>query len=128
MTIEKTFTNQERLRQIADELSAFAKQRINFQKVLPELSISEFEFQKLKQVLRELPVQTQEALLLLGQHGWFIDPEMLPSEVWELKNALSNGNLSEVESILISYFESRLTEIEESIAIKFPHRAHLIRL
>jgi hypothetical protein len=47
--------------------------------------------------------------------------------LWELKSALSEGDILEAESALIEYFEGRLAEIEESIATKFPHRSHLIR-
>lgn len=127
--------NQEHWRQIVEsvrlpqivlpDLSPIAKQIIDFQKAFQE-SIDP-AFQQLQQGFKELPARTQEALLLLGQHGWFLDPEMSLPDLWELKTALSEGNLLEAESALISYFESRLTEIEVSITIKFPHRAHLIR-
>lgn len=122
----RKFVESVRLPQIMlPDLSPIAKQIIDFQKAFQE-SIGPV-FQQLQQGFKELPVRTQEALLLLGQHGWFLDPEMSLPDLWELKNTLSDGNLLEAEFALISYFESRLTEIEESIAIKFPHRAHLIR-
>lgn len=109
---------------ILPELTPIAKQVIDFQKAFQE-SIGH-AFQQLQQGFKELPAQTQEALLLLGHHGWFLDPEMSLPGLWELKNALSAGNTSEAESALIEYFGSRLNEIEESITTKFPHRAHLI--
>lgn len=133
--LEPILANQEHWRQIIEsvrlpqivlpDLSPIAKQVIDFQKAFQQ-SIGP-AFQQLHQGFKELPARTQEALLLLGQHGWFLDPEMSLPDLWKLKKALSEGNLLEAESALIEYFESRLTEIEESITTKFPHRAHLIR-
>lgn len=132
--LEPMLANQERWRQLVElvrlpqielpDLSPIAKQVIDFQKAIQE-SIGP-AFQQLHKGFLELPMRTQEALLLLGQHGWYLDPEMSLPALWELKSALSQGNILEAESALVEYFESRIAEIEESITTKFPHRGHLI--
>lgn len=84
-------------------------------------------FEELQQSFRELPSRTQEALLLLGEHGWYLDLEMPLPGLWELKKALSDGSIDEAENELAGYFEGRVEEIEESVTQKFPRRAHLIK-
>ena len=133
--LEPIFANQERWRQIAEsvrlpqivlpDLSPIAKQVVDFQKAIQE-SIGP-AFLELHKGFQELPARTQEALLLLGRHGWYLDPEMSLPALWELKRALSEGNILEAEAALVEYFEGRVSEIEESITTKFPHRSHLIR-
>jgi len=76
---------------------------------------------------RELPPRTQEALLLLGAYGWYWDLEIPYQWLWELKKALSDGNVAEAEEALVGHFEGRLEEIEKSITERFPRRAPLIR-
>lgn len=133
--LEPILANQERWRQIVEsvrlpqialpDLSPIAKQVVDFQKAIQE-SIGP-AFLELHKGFKELPAKTQEALLLLGQHGWYLDPEMSLPALWELKKALSEGSTLETEEALIEYFEGRISEIEESISEKFPHRSHLIR-
>lgn len=106
------------------DLPPIVKQVIDFQKAFQEL-ISP-AFQQLHQGFQELPARTQEALLILGQHGWYMDPEMSHPSLWELKDALSEGDITEAEAALVEYFEERISEIEASITKRFPHRSHLI--
>ena len=96
-------------------------------KALEPILASEPAFLELQKGFKELPPRTQEALLLLGEHGWCLDPEMSLPALWELEGALADGNVLEAEEALVDYFEGRLSEIEESISTKFPHRIHIIR-
>jgi len=107
------------------DLSILAEQTSHFQKVLRECITPAFE--RLQRSFRDLPPRTQEALLLLGDHGWYLDLEMPLPGLWELKEALSEGNVAEAENALAEHFEARQEEIEKSISERFPHRAHLIR-
>lgn len=76
---------------------------------------------------RDLSPRTQEAALTLASHGWFMDLGMVPSELWEITDAFSNGNLEKSEKALSEYFESCLDDIERSLTGKYPHRAHILR-
>jgi hypothetical protein len=107
------------------DFSLLTKQASEFQELLQGLITPAFE--QLERSFRELPPRTQEALLLLGEHGWYMDLEMSVPELREFEKALSDGNVEEAEDALAEYFEGRLEEIEKSISERFPRRAHLIR-
>jgi hypothetical protein len=109
---------------VIPDMSPFTKQIAEFQKSMEGLISPAFEH--LQRTFRELPPRTQEAILLLGEHGWYLDLEMPIPSLWKLKKALSEGNIEEAQEALISYFEDRLEKIQKSISEKFPHRAHLI--
>lgn len=107
------------------DISHFAKQAADFQRTIQE-SISPV-FEQLQRSFRDLPPRTQEALLLLGEHGWFMDSEMAFPALWDLKEALSAGSVQDAENALVEYFEGKLQEIEESITKRFPHRERLLK-
>jgi hypothetical protein len=133
--LEPILTEQNRWRELVEsikvpyfdlpDLFPLTKQVAEFQKSMQGLISPAFE--QLQRSFRELPPRTQEALLLLGAHGWYLDLEMPLPGLWELKKALSEGNVEEAQEALVEYFEGRLEEIEKSITERFPHRAHLIR-
>lgn len=82
--------------------------------------------QELQRSFNELSPKTQEALIVLGNHGWYLDLDMPPSYLWKLRNALKEGDVHEAEEALSQHFEERLTEIETSIVDKFPTRGGII--
>ena len=75
---------------------------------------------------KELPARTQKAILILAEHGWYLDFKLPFSYLWTLQDALASGYTSEVEEALIQHFEKQLSEIEANILARFPHRAHII--
>lgn len=85
-------------------------------------------FDQLQQRLNESSSVTREALIILGENGWYVDIEGMTDEylLW-LADNFAQGNGLKAENTLIEHFERRLLEIETSIIGKFPHRAHLIR-
>lgn len=107
------------------DLGPFTKQIEQYQKSLSGIISPAFE--ELQRSFRELPPKIQEALLLLAQHGWYLDFNMSLPSLWEIKKAMSGGEIEEVEEALVEYFENQLEEIEKSIIAQFPHRAHIIR-
>lgn len=134
--LEPILTVQNRWRELAESIKVphfdlpdlsplLTKPAAEFQKSLQGLISPAFE--QLQRSFRELPPRIQEALLLLGTHGWYFDLEMPMPGLWELKKALSEGNVEGAEEALVEYYEDRLEEIEKSITERFPHRAHLIR-
>ncbi|HEY4903210.1 MAG TPA: hypothetical protein VIH89_07045 [Candidatus Sulfotelmatobacter sp.] len=74
-------------------------------------------FEQFHQAFVELPPRTQEALLLLGEHGWYLDLEMDMPTLWELATTLSEGKAEDAEDALAKHFADRSAEIEESIII-----------
>ena len=134
-SLEPFLASQRRLKEITDsiripklpfaEIAEIAKPAIEFQKQIQDLISPAFD--QLQKSFNELPSRTQEALLKLGDHGWFFDLEMPLPGLWRLKEALSEGNVVEAENAQVEYFSSRLDEIENSIVGKFPHREKMIR-
>jgi hypothetical protein len=107
------------------DLTPYTKQIEKYRKSLS--SIINPAFEELQRSFKELPPKIQEALLLLAQHGWYLDFNMQLPSLWEIKMAISEGKINEVENGLVEYFENQLEEIEKSITTQFPHRAHIIR-
>jgi hypothetical protein len=107
------------------DLSSYFKETAaiaeSFQKVIAPA------FDGFQRSLHALPPRTREALLLLGSHGWFMDFEWTMPQLWALKDALLEGDMTEAENELVEHFEGRLDTIEKSLAEKFPHRAHILR-
>lgn len=107
------------------DLSPYTKQIEQYQKSLSGIISPAFE--ELQRSFRELPPKIQEALLLLAQNGWYLDFNMPLPSLWEIKKAISSGEIEEVEEALVEYFESQLEEIEKSTIAQFPHRSHIIQ-
>lgn len=84
-------------------------------------------FIELQKKYHEFPSQLRKALLLVGNHGWYLDPwEMTLPDLWKLEKALSEDNIEEAETELIEHFERNLDKIEKSIIERFPMRAKLV--
>ena len=82
---------------------------------------------ELSACIRELPVRTQNALILLGKKGWYMDTELSFPELWILEKLLEEGKIKKAEDALCDYFETHLDKIECIVVENFPHRAHLVR-
>ena len=107
------------------DLSIVTNHAYDLQEAIQKLIIPTFD--DLKNSFQELPNHIQEALLLLGENGWYLDMEMSLPTLWHLKKILDEGNLLKAENTLVEYFEKRLTKIEKSILEKFPCRKHLLK-
>ena len=83
--------------------------------------------QEIEQAVASLPPRMREALLVLARHGWYFDDGMDFTTLWELRDALLNGDIGVAESQLCQYFEARVDSIESHAVGAFPERSHLIR-
>ncbi len=101
------------------------KQAVEFQRSFEALISPAFE--ELQRSFSEVPPRTQEALLLLGNHGLYLDLEMTLPDLLKIEKALLEGKVEEADHALIEYFEARIDEIQESISKRFPNREKLIR-
>lgn len=136
-SLEFAFVNQEPLLRIGESLSrslmpttglaALTQLSDQIQELQKAIQISMRPiFEHLHKSFSELPSRTKEALLLLGEHGWYLDLDMAIPDLFELRNALYEGNITEAEQSLTKYFESRVDDIEKSVIEKFPHRKKLL--
>ncbi|WP_156896017.1 hypothetical protein [Vibrio ezurae] len=106
------------------DLSPYTKKIQQYQESLSGIITPALE--EFQRSFEELPHKTQEALLLLAQHGWYLDFNMSLPSLWEIKTAISRGKNDDVEKALVEYFESQLNEIENFFNSQFPHRSHII--
>jgi len=98
---------------------------IDFKSILGDLSPA---IESLQRHFRELPPRTKRALLTLAKHGWYLDPDWVPSDIWELEQALEAGDAEQAEKLLVEYYEKRLNEIETSALEAFPERARILSI
>jgi hypothetical protein len=81
----------------------------------------------MSKALKELPPRLQEALVRLGNEGWFFDPDMGLSELWTIEALISKGESSTIDALLMSHFTARMQEIEDALAALLPKRAKFFR-
>jgi len=82
--------------------------------------------EQMKRSFEELPPRIKEALLTLAEHGWYLDFNMGFSDLWDVKDALNSGDITEVEEALIEYYEEQLDSIEDYIHNQCSNRSHII--
>ena len=69
--------------------------------------------------------RTKKSIIILLEHGWYIDEDLTPRQMDELANACVD-NIKEVEEFLCNHYEAELSRLESSIAEGYPHRASII--
>lgn len=77
--------------------------------------------------INQIPVQVRESVLVLGQHGWYLDPRLALASLWEVAAEFETGEAGHANAVMAGYFAMRLGEIEESLIQRVPARAKLIR-
>lgn len=77
-------------------------------------------------ILERVPVVTKEALLLMAENGWFVDPELTISFCAEFLSAHEDGDINEIETALVDFFEERCGDIHQDIVARFPLRASVL--
>lgn len=78
--------------------------------------------------LDKLPENTRTTLIVLARRGWFIyNSELGLADIAEFNSKIAAGDVQEIESCISDYYNSNITEIEESISEKYKHRAHIIK-
>jgi len=104
---------------------SLANQIVDNQKFFQEF-INSSVLRAIQHNFKYLPRKTQKAILILAEHGWYLDFKLPFSYLWTLQDALTSGYTSEVEEALIQHFEEQLPEIEGDILARFPRRDYII--
>ena len=71
--------------------------------------------------------RTANALRVLAQHGWYLEPEMIPSEALARANEFSTGRADAAHARLRAKFDARQDDIEAMLCAKSPARAKFFR-
>jgi hypothetical protein len=103
---------------IADFAAQVARDAQPFQKEVERAAA------QVKLLLEDLPEKQRKALVTLGRHGWYLDPEMVAMLPELLATALGRGGdeARSAEDALIRYFRGRVSEISEALSRQYPER------
>lgn len=118
----------EPLRKIQEQITK------DFSQVISQISKFQIDMKSLmkpfietiSETFKKLPAKMKKALKTLGEHGWFLDLEMPMPGIWQLEEAMNDGNIKEAEDALINYFRKRTSEIEGDLCNQFPNRAKIL--
>ena len=80
-----------------------------------------------KKILERLPKTIREALLVLGQHGWYMDMELPCPEFSNLIRISRTEHIEVIEELLCTHIERRIDTIEASLVQDFPKRETILR-
>jgi len=105
-------------------LTAAAEGAFEFRRQLEAFATPAFT--NLAEHFRKLPERTRNALLVLGNHGWYLDLEMPLPALWELERDLTDGNVDEAETSLQEYFRERADGIATALKVAFPRRERVL--
>ncbi len=75
---------------------------------------------------QELPPQVRDALLVLGEHGWYLDHQMPMNALFRVAAELTQGDAPTAEMVLSEYFEKQSEAIEQSLSVDFRSRSRFI--
>ena len=73
-----------------------------------------------------LPLNLKEQLIVLAQHGWYIDPEMAVVDVQKLRLAFEEGEIEAAHAWFVDYYSDQLDVIERRLVARHPTRAKVI--
>jgi hypothetical protein len=114
---------------------------MNFQKSFEKInriyaSIPRFEntflehleaFEKIGERLKENSKNTPEYLLLIAQHGWFIDLESASNLPLEVVNCIQNKRIDLADKLLVDYYESNIDNIFERLINRHDNRKEILK-
>jgi hypothetical protein len=120
-------TIQQIVRPAADALNAMNKAMEPFREQQRQLQGQiDAMAREISHQMQELPSRNREALCLLAQHGWYFDPELPYSVLFEIAAEFKSGNHQSAYSELCDHFEARLDAIEKLLVSMAPDRAKII--
>lgn len=80
-----------------------------------------------QEIFNQLDEQDRSALVTLGKHGWYLDPEFTTPQLFSFAEALEEGRVSEVNEVLCDWYDERLQQIELDLSVRHPHRDRFLR-
>lgn len=83
--------------------------------------------QAIAEGFRTLPERSSVALLQLGAQGWYLDPSLPASALFELAEAFSGESKERANELLCKWIDEHLSETEELLAKRFPNRKDIFQ-
>lgn len=82
--------------------------------------------EEIGRAFHELPERNREALRVLAANGWYFDPELPFSGLFQVADLFEEGEEEQANQMLCTHFEQRLSDIQETIRKRFPNRARVL--
>lgn len=79
------------------------------------------------EAIERMPARTAHALRIFAQNGWYLDPEMFPSDIFRWAIRLEEGQVEAVHQELIAHFRESLDGIEQRLGAAVPSRARFFQ-
>ena len=80
----------------------------------------------LKQAINQMPEQERRVLRTLATHGWYLDGNMFPDDVFERVAEFESGRDEQAHVALCAHFDSSLGEIEHALCEENPARGRFL--
>lgn len=81
--------------------------------------------ESLSQAFEQLPQKNRDALIILAENGWYLDPELSFPAMFRLATIFTSGNIENANNALCDHFDSRADEIEANLTSQLPERTRL---
>lgn len=76
-------------------------------------------------VMLRIPVELRASVVELANRGWFFDPNMALTDMWQAKEKIESGKAGEADAFMAAHFEGHLETIEAQLSAALPHRARM---
>jgi hypothetical protein len=76
-------------------------------------------------VMLRIPVELRASVVELANRGWFFDPNMALTDMWQAKTKIESDQAGEADAFMAAHFEGRVDEIEAQLSAALPHRARM---
>ena len=81
---------------------------------------------QVQEAIEQLPPHQKRALETLAGDGWYLEPGLSVSELFELADLIETGNVQQARTLLCNHIDGRIDKIEADLAARCPGRAKLI--
>jgi len=82
---------------------------------------------KLAKSMEAVPPRTKQALMLMAEHGWYLDLEMAVPYLFKIESVLKEGGIAQVDVALSKHYSERIDGIESSVIERHPNREKIIK-
>ncbi len=76
--------------------------------------------------IQKFPEDIRTTVLILGENGWYLDPELSIEAGHRIAASFSSGNSQLADKAMVEYYEGRLEGIENYLINAMPHRSSII--
>lgn len=88
---------------------------------------SGIDFAAIARAIEEDKARFPAEMRILAEHGWYVQPQMVPRAQREICEMLAKGRTAKVELALVKHFDEELNQIESRLLRSSPKRERFLR-